>query len=163
MLPFSVELQDGEPVSEQLLRAVRKAILAGQLAPGDPFPSVRTLSQELRMSPTTAHKVVARLRETGLLVVRPGIGMVVSRGPLPSRAERLALLQPACSALLREAAAIELGFADVVAALRQAAGTSDSAASSSDEIRLIGQISPISPPDGAPRTPLGQTGGRPDA
>ena len=122
MLPFSAELRDGEPVSDQLLRAVRKAILTGQLRPGDTFPSVRTLSQELRMSPTTAHKVVARLKETGFLAVRPGIGMVVSTSPLPPRAERLALLKPACVALLREAAAIDRGPADAMEALRQAAG-----------------------------------------
>jgi GntR family transcriptional regulator len=54
MLPFSIQLQDGTPVSDQILLAVRKALLTGQMKAGDQFPSVRTLSQELKISPTTA-------------------------------------------------------------------------------------------------------------
>jgi len=74
------------------------------LAAGDTFPSVRTLSQELRISPTTAHKVVALLKDAGYLASRPGIGMVVKTPELPERGERLQHLQPICSELLREAA-----------------------------------------------------------
>ena len=54
MLPFTIQLQHGEPVYEQMLAAVRRALFSGQLRDGDAFPSVRVLSQELRISPTTA-------------------------------------------------------------------------------------------------------------
>ena len=37
MLPFSIQLQDGTPVSDQILLAVRKALLTGQMKPGDVF------------------------------------------------------------------------------------------------------------------------------
>jgi DNA-binding transcriptional regulator YhcF (GntR family) len=80
MLPFSIQLQDGSPVSDQILLAVRKALLTGQMKAGDEFPSVRTLSQELKISPTTAHKVVLLLKDAGWLNSRPGIGMVVIDG-----------------------------------------------------------------------------------
>ena len=40
--------------------------------------SVRTLSQELRVNPNTAHKIVAALTEDGLLAVVPGVGTVVA-------------------------------------------------------------------------------------
>jgi len=49
MLPFIIQIQDGLPVSDQIIQAVRKAMLTGELAIGDIFPSVRTLSQELRI------------------------------------------------------------------------------------------------------------------
>src|SRR5580698_2915317 len=65
MLPFTVQIEDGLPVSDQIVQSVRKAMLTGQLRTGDEFPSVRTLSQELRISPTTAHKVVATLKDSG--------------------------------------------------------------------------------------------------
>ena len=78
MLPFIIQIQDGLPVSDQIIQAVRKAMLTQQLAVGDIFPSVRTLSQELRISPTTAHKVVATLKDTGYLASRPGIGIPVT-------------------------------------------------------------------------------------
>ena len=121
MLPFPVQFEVGRPVSDQLIQAVRKAILTGRLAPGEAFPSVRTLSQELRISPTTAHKVVARLKDEGYLAPQPGIGMVVTAPELPSRAERLAHLMPACQALLKEAADLQLELDDVIEALRRAA------------------------------------------
>lgn len=121
MLPFTLHLQDGVPVSDQIVQAVRKAILTRLLDDGDIFPSVRTLSQELRISPTTAHKVVSQLKDEGYLASRPGIGMVVIRPQLPSREERLAHLAPRCSELIRESAELQLSFPDTVEALRRAA------------------------------------------
>jgi len=121
MLPFTVQFLDGVPVSDQLIQAVRKAILTGQLAGGDLFPSVRALSQELRLSPTTVHKVVSWLKEEGYLVSRPGIGMVITAQKLPSRDERLAQLAPLCHDLLREAADLNLEVKDVVEAVRRMA------------------------------------------
>lgn len=77
---------------EQVVYAARKAIVAGQLRPGDPFPSVRTLSKELKINPNTAAKVVAHLVNEGLLEMRPGIGTVVCRPPDSTRGERTQLL-----------------------------------------------------------------------
>lgn len=121
MLPFTVDIRPGEPVSDQLVRAVRKAILTRQLVAGDRFPSVRTLSQELHISPTTVHKVVSMLKDEGYLIPEPGIGMVVTASEPPSRAERLLHLVPLCDALLTEAAALHLEVSDVVEALRRRA------------------------------------------
>ena len=124
MLPFLFQLADGVPVSDQLVQAVRKAMLTGQLAPGDLFPSVRALSQELRISPTTAHKVVAQLRESGFLASRPGVGMVITAPAQPPRDERLQQLQPLCRQLLREAQELNLGVDDTLEAVRRAADRS---------------------------------------
>ena len=120
MLPFSIHFQDGVPVSDQILRAVRKAVLMGQLAPGDPFPSVRAMSQELKISPTTAHKVVSQLKSAGYLVSRPGIGMVVSTPDLPEKDERLELIASSCRELLEEAQELGLDLEEVLEALREA-------------------------------------------
>lgn len=120
-LPFTIRVQDGVPVSEQIVQAVRKAIFTRELADGEAFPSVRALSQALRISPTTAHKVVAQLREAGLLASRPGIGMVVTAAQLPSREERLVQLRPSCRQLLNEAAELNLTPRDAAEALRRAA------------------------------------------
>jgi DNA-binding transcriptional regulator YhcF (GntR family) len=119
MLPFSLNFQDGIPVSDQILRAVRKAVLTGQLVPGDAFPSVRAMSQDLKISPTTAHKVVSQLKAAGYLASRPGIGMVVSKPSLPERAERLELLAPTCRELLEEAQDLGLELDDVIEVLRR--------------------------------------------
>lgn len=118
MLPFSLQLQDGIPVSDQILLAVRRAMLTGQMKAGDEFPSVRTLSQELRISPTTAHKVVLLLKSAGWLASRPGIGMVVTAPAQPGVEDRLGQLTPQCRELLKEAAALNLSPEQVIKHLR---------------------------------------------
>lgn len=119
MLPFTIHFQDGVPVSDQILRAVRKAVLTGRLREGDAFPSVRTMSQELKISPTTAHKVVSQLKSAGYLASRPGIGMVVTRPSLPERAERLDLVRPTCADLLEQARELNLTLDDLIEVLRR--------------------------------------------
>ncbi|HEX2748206.1 MAG TPA: GntR family transcriptional regulator [Verrucomicrobiales bacterium] len=126
MLPFPIRLLDGLPASDQIVLAVRRAVLTGQLQDGDEFPSVRGLSQELRISPTTAHKAIGQLRDAGLLASRPGVGMVVRTAAAPDADARLALLAPEIEALVRKAAALHVkpkALAEMIRdALSKAAG-----------------------------------------
>jgi GntR family transcriptional regulator len=78
MLPFAITLRTGLPIHDQVVYAVTRAVVSAQLRAGDAFPSVRALSQELRINPNTAHRIVATLAERGILEVRPGIGTVVT-------------------------------------------------------------------------------------
>lgn len=119
MLPFTVEFRPGEPVYEQVLYAVKKALALGQLAPGDRFPSVRTLSQELRINPNTAHKIVAALTAEGVLHVQPGIGTVVAPGGTGSAGDRAALLGEELERLIVEARRLGLDEEQVLAAVRR--------------------------------------------
>lgn len=87
-LPFSITLRPGEPVADQVIFAVARAVVSGQLQAGDAFPSVRALSLELKINPNTAHRIIAALTDDRLLTVRPGIGTVVSGEPGVSRDRR---------------------------------------------------------------------------
>jgi len=73
--------------------AAKKAIVSGQIKPGDPFPSVRALSSSLKINVNTAHKIVTQLTAEGLLEAHPGIGMVVATPSASSPAERGRLLK----------------------------------------------------------------------
>jgi GntR family transcriptional regulator len=92
VIPFRVPYRAGISLFEQIVYASKKAMVSGQLRPGDPFPSVRALSKELKINPNTAHKVVTHLVNEGLLEARPGIGSVVAVLPDSSRKERTQLL-----------------------------------------------------------------------
>jgi GntR family transcriptional regulator len=118
VLPFSLVFRSGLSVHEQVVFAVKKACVAGQLRPGDAFPSVRSLSQELRINPNTAHKVVGTLVGEGLLEVRPGIGTVVARAPAATRAQRRTLLREEVERLVVEARKLSLNADEVVDAIR---------------------------------------------
>jgi len=119
MLPFQLQFKTGAPVYEQVIYAVKKAIITGGLRPGDKFPSVRFLSQELRINPNTAHKVVAILVNEGLLVVQPGIGTIVDDGRPATRQQRSELLGDEVERLVVEAKKLQLEFDDVVRAINQ--------------------------------------------
>ena len=56
MIPFRVVFRPGVSLYEQVVYAAKKAVIAGQLRAGDPFPSVRALSKELKINPNTATK-----------------------------------------------------------------------------------------------------------
>ncbi|MCB1034755.1 MAG: GntR family transcriptional regulator [Acidobacteria bacterium] len=117
MLPFRIELKAGESPYRQLIYSVKKALVSGRLRPGDSFPSVRKLSQEVKINPNTAHKAVAALIAEGLLEVRPGIGTVVADAPPGSSRERRELLSGPLEHLVVEAKRLSLELEDVVEAL----------------------------------------------
>jgi len=119
MLPFSISLRTGVSIYEQVVYAVNRAVVTGQLRPGDPFPSVRALSQELKINPNTAHKIVAALVEDGLLSVRPGIGTVVAGGREADAGGRRALLEHEAERLVVESRRAGLSLQDVLAAIRR--------------------------------------------
>ncbi len=117
MLPFSIELKAGLPLAEQILFAVKRAVVAGQLRPGDKFPSVRVLSQELKVNPNTAHKVVAALVAEGVLVTTPAVGSVVAAREAGGRRERAELLGGDVERLVVEARKLGLELDDVQGAV----------------------------------------------
>lgn len=118
MLPFPFHLQDGEPVSDQIIRAAHRAFANGDLRPGDLFPSVRSLAMDLRISPTTAHKVIGELKDLGFLVSRPGIGMVIQAPALPPLETRLELLTQAARKFLDDARSLHLSVEEITALLQ---------------------------------------------
>lgn len=118
MIPFRVSFRAGASLFEQVVYASIKAMVSGQLRPGDAYPSVRTLSRELKINPNTAHKVVAYLVNGGYLETRPGIGTVVTAIPDSSRRERAELLGQEIEELVVEAKRLGLSTEEVLAAIR---------------------------------------------
>ena len=102
MIPFRVDFRPGGTIYEQVVYAAKKAMMSGQLRPGDQFPSVRVLSRELKINPNTAHKVITHLVSSGLLEVRPGAGTFVATRPPATRAEKTQLLEEQVEQLVVE-------------------------------------------------------------
>lgn len=119
MIPFRLTFRPGVSLYEQVVYAAKRAVISGQMRPGDPFPSVRTLSAELKINPNTAHKVVSQLVAEGLLEVRVGIGTVVAERSQSSAAERSRLLKGELEELVVEAKKLGLNLEDVWEALGQ--------------------------------------------
>jgi GntR family transcriptional regulator len=117
VIPFRFRARPGDSLYEQIVYAAKKAIVSGQLRPGDPFPSVRTLSRELKINANTAHKVVSDLVDAGMLEIRAGVGTVVTSRPAASAAQRAELLGREMEELAVEAKVLGLELQDVNEAL----------------------------------------------
>jgi GntR family transcriptional regulator len=119
LLPFSITLRPGRPLHDQLVFAVTKAVVTGQLQPGDRFPSVRILSQELKINPNTAQKVLTTLVERGLLEVQPGIGTTVAAWRPAASSARRAVLNDHVERLVIDAKRLGLDLGDVLDLIRR--------------------------------------------
>jgi GntR family transcriptional regulator len=117
MIPFRITFRAGVSLFEQVVYASKKAMVSGQLRPGDPFPSVRALSKELKINPNTAHKIVAHLVNEGLLETRPGIGTVVAVLPNSSQEERTRLLGHEIEELVVEAKRLGIELAEMLSSI----------------------------------------------
>jgi GntR family transcriptional regulator len=118
VIPFRLTFEPGISLYEQVVYAAKKAVVSGQMRPGDPFPSVRALSKALKINPNTAHKVITHLVAEGLIEVRSGVGTVVSERAASTAAERGNLLKNELEQLVVEAKKIGLELDDVTNALR---------------------------------------------
>ncbi len=119
MIPFRLSFESGVSICEQVVYAAKKAVVSGQMRPGDAFPSVRTLSRALKINPNTAHKVIAQLVSEGLLEVRPGLGTVVAGLPSSTAAARGNLLKKELEHLVVEAKKLGLELEEVTGAVAQ--------------------------------------------
>jgi GntR family transcriptional regulator len=117
VIPFRVTFRPGVSIFEQVVYAARKAMISGQLRPGDAFPSVRALSKELKINPNTAHKIVTQLLADGLLESRPGIGTLVAEIPDSTRKERTALLGQEIEELVVEAKRLGIELDEMLASI----------------------------------------------
>lgn len=119
VLPFSVSLTTGDSPFRQIVFAATRAVVSGEMPAGEPFPSVRELSQALKINPNTAHKVVAELVRVGLLEVLPGVGTVVSSSWRATDDERGVLLGEEIERLVVEARRLGLSHADLTGAVER--------------------------------------------
>lgn len=67
-----------QPIYEQIVDQIKADILKGNLSQGDPLPSVRTLSKDLRISALTVKKAYDALEQEGFVVTVHGKGSFVS-------------------------------------------------------------------------------------
>ncbi|MGP4017942.1 GntR family transcriptional regulator [Saccharopolyspora sp. 5N708] len=78
-----MDLQDERPLHEQAADAIRRAIAAGEVEPGDRLPPARDLAVALEINANTVLRALRELRAEGLLEFRRGRGVTVLRRPDP--------------------------------------------------------------------------------
>lgn len=110
----------GEPVYRQIVEAVKYKVASGQLAGGDPLPSIRALTEQLKVNPGTVVKAYDELAHAGLVVMQQGKGVFVTadRNAAPVAVRRRVLADLA-RRLLAEASRMGAGADEVRRVLDQ--------------------------------------------
>jgi GntR family transcriptional regulator len=75
---FKLTPTSGQSLYLQLVQQIRHAVESGALRDGDQLPGIRTLAQELVVSPNTIAKAYSELEHEGLLELRQGSGAFIS-------------------------------------------------------------------------------------
>ncbi len=73
------KLTGDSPVYQQIMAAIRGAILKGELPPGGKVPSVRDLAAEAQVNPNTVQRALTELEREGLLVSGGTSGRTVTK------------------------------------------------------------------------------------
>ena len=98
---FTLNPSSGQPLYLQLMQQIRHAIETGVLQPGEGLPGIRTLAQQLVVSPNTIVKAYSELQHEGVLELRHGSGAYVTgRRAAKSRTDRVRHAQERVRALV---------------------------------------------------------------
>jgi GntR family transcriptional regulator len=84
---FQINFKSAKPVYVQLVDQVKTAAASGALQAGESLPSIRPLSEELRVNRNTVAKAYTQLEAEGVIETRPGRGCFLKSAPSPLRKE----------------------------------------------------------------------------
>jgi GntR family transcriptional regulator / MocR family aminotransferase len=84
-MELHISLVGRQDLSGEIYRQLRRAIMAGQLRPGDPLPPSRELAKRLMVSRTTVTSAYERLAGEGFVTARVGAATIVSAHLAPVR------------------------------------------------------------------------------
>lgn len=119
-LPWIINVLSAVAVYEQIENQVRFAMSAGKLGANDQLPSVRELSEILKVNPNTVAKAYRDLEVMGYLYTRRGMGIFIKEGaPSKARKEVANYINKRVTEVAREAGAANLPESDLVATFRR--------------------------------------------
>jgi len=105
------------PLYEQIASRLKSLVGGGVLTPGDPLPSVRHLSRELRINPATVVQAYRLLESAGFAEMRQGAGTFVASPSADQRQrERLGQARRVVREALAEAARLGVAPGDLARA-----------------------------------------------
>jgi GntR family transcriptional regulator len=75
---FELTPTTGQPIYLQLMQQIRHAAETGAIRDGDQLPSIRSLAEELVVSPNTVVRAYTELEREGWIELRHGTGAFIS-------------------------------------------------------------------------------------
>jgi molybdate-binding protein/DNA-binding transcriptional regulator YhcF (GntR family) len=148
-LELSIRPADDVPLYRQIADQIRRQIGRGHLAPGDPLPTVRGLSENLGCNASTVSRAYAELSRDGLIAGRRGGGTYVvdtalSADPRLRQAQLVNLIERALLEALTAGftpAEVEAGFTMALSRWRtmtESEAVRPGQSSEPDQVRFVG-------------------------
>ena len=101
---LTLDISNGIPIYEQIVRQVKFAIASGTLECGEMIPSVRELARDLTLNPNTVAKAYRQLQQDGIIEAVRGTGLQVTTGATRLCADaRLKLIRTRLKQVFQEA------------------------------------------------------------
>lgn len=76
---FKLNPTTGQPLYLQLMQQIRHSVENGALSEGDQLPSIRSVAEELVVSPATVVKAYSELEREGTIELHQGAGAFISK------------------------------------------------------------------------------------
>ena len=78
---IQINFKSGKPVYLQVVDQIKAAAASGAIKPGEPLPTIRPLSEELRLNRNTIAKAYAELENQGVIETQPPGPLLPRRNP----------------------------------------------------------------------------------
>jgi GntR family transcriptional regulator len=108
-----------DPIYQQISSQIKNQILSGDLAEGEPLPSIRTLARELHISVITTKRAYEELEHEGFIDTVSGKGsFVAAQNTEFLREKKMKLVEDKLSEAVREARLLGVGTKELIRMLR---------------------------------------------
>jgi GntR family transcriptional regulator len=84
---LQINFKSGMPIYLQIVDQIKAAAASGALRPGEALPSIRPLSEELRVNRNTVAKAYSELESLGVVETQPGRGCFLKKNQSALRKE----------------------------------------------------------------------------
>jgi len=109
-----------DPMYKQVTDQIKDAIASGLLKPEEKLPSIRKMSNDLKISMITIKRAYADLENEGYIITRPGLGSYVANINKESlRREKLSEIRKKIEKMLQTAHKFGISTEDIVALLKE--------------------------------------------
>ena len=108
-----------DPIYQQIGSQIKNQILSGDLAEGEPLPSIRTLARELHISVITTKRAYEELEREGFIDTVSGKGsFVAAQNPEFLREKRMKLVEDKLTQAVEEAKMLGIGSGELIRMLK---------------------------------------------
>lgn len=114
MINIVISNSSKKPLYRQIIDQFRRSIMDGDIVPGQPLPSIRTLAADLSISVITTKRAYDELEAEGLLEIVPGKGCFAAGSNQILREKRLRLLEELLEEALKQAAYLDIPFEELI-------------------------------------------------